>query len=76
MPRGKPFICWLSTPGNYRDVALRIGDEVEYESQSDGWVLGKIGRERKGGWYVVRWNKNWEHVFSTLSLRPVQKGGD
>ncbi len=76
MPRGKPFICWLSTPGHHHDVKLHIGDEVEYKSRDHGWVRGRIGRKRSCGFYVVRWGRMVENVFFIFSLRPVLKGGE
>ncbi|KKL25907.1 hypothetical protein LCGC14_2400610 [marine sediment metagenome] len=77
MPRGKPFICWLSTPGHYHDVALRIGDEVEYKLEKGSWVKGKFGT--KNGWYVVRFGREVKQVFFTTQLRPIteqKEGGE
>lgn len=74
MPRGKPFICWLSSPGHHHDVALHIGDEVEYDSGDDGWVRARIGRKRATGMYVARRPGKVEHVFMLCSLRPIRKG--
>ncbi len=76
MPRGKPFICWLSTPGHHHDVKLHIGDEVEYKTRLDKWVRVKIGTLRDGGLYVARWDKMVEVVWFTFSLRPIKEGGD
>lgn len=69
MPRGKPFVCWLSNPGHYHDVALHIGDECEYKS-AEGWVRAKIGTNRYGV-YVARWGKNVEAIFMRIALRPI-----
>lgn len=71
MPRGKPFICWLSTPGNYHDVALHIGDEVEYKSK-DGWVRAKIGTKKGCCLLVARWRQEVEFVWFICCLRPVE----
>ena len=72
MPRGKPFICWLSTEGNYHDVGLYVGDEVMFDSGEDGWVQGKIGYTR-GGVPVVRVGKTVYRVYMKCSLRPVKE---
>lgn len=73
MPRGKPFICWLSTEGHWRDVALHIGDEVMFDSPDDGWVRGKIGLHRGEGFcYFVKHGKKKETVYMTVSLKPAE----
>lgn len=72
MARGKPFICWLSSPGKHHDVALRIGDECEYHDlTTDKWVRARIGTQRKSCLYVARFNKRVEHIFMMCSLRPI-----
>lgn len=76
MPRGKPFICWLSTPGNHHDVALHVGDEVEYKTRAGKWVRAKIGTQRNSCLYVARWGKMVEHVWFICCLRPIAKGGE
>ncbi len=70
MPRGKPFICWLSTEGHYHDVAVHIGDIVEFHSFNEGWVRAKIGCKRNGP-YVCRWGRQEETVFLMTRLRPA-----
>ena len=72
-PRGKPFVCWLSTEGHSHDVALHIGDEVEFNSESEGWVLAKIGTKRTNGLYVARWKNKEEAIWMMVALRPVSK---
>lgn len=72
MPRGKPFVCWLSTEGHWRDVALHIGDEVMFDSPDDGWVRAKIGCIRQSGLYVCRWDGNCEAVWMMIALKPVE----
>ena len=72
MPRGKPFVCWLSSPGHYRDVALHIGDEVEFEVKPGKWVGGKFGTRL--GMYVVRVGRRViGNVFMINSLRPIAR---
>ncbi len=71
MPRGKPFICWLSSPGKHHDVALHIGDECEYHAASGEWVRAKIGTLRQSGAYVARWGRNVEHIWMRCALRPI-----
>ena len=73
MPRGKPFVCWLSTEGHYRDVTLHIGDEVMFETMDDGWVRGKIGQHRGEGFaYFVKYGNKSETVYMINSLKPVE----
>ncbi len=69
MARGKPFICWLSSPGKHHDVALHIGDECEFKTKDGKWVRAKIGTSK--GTYVARWGKNMEIVWMLCSLRPI-----
>ena len=73
MPRGKPFVCWLSSPGRYHDVALLIGDTVELQLDSGEWVRGKFGYRKKNGVfpYVVRCGKVEHQAALTFKLRPV-----
>lgn len=71
MPTGKPFVCWLSSPGKYHDVALHIGDECEFHASSGEWVRAKIGTLRKSGMYVARWGKHVEKTWMLIALRPI-----
>lgn len=75
MPRGKPFVCWISNPGRYHDVALHIGDAVEVKTSTGEWVVGKFGCciKRKIFPYFVRRGKVRHQAGSTYSLRPVQE---
>lgn len=72
MPRGKPFICWLSSPGEHHNVELSIGDVVDLRLDDGEIFRGKIGMHRKGLFpYFVR-HRNVEHqVASTSDLRPI-----
>lgn len=80
--RGKPFFCWISSSGKYRDVALHIGDEVEFRSEYEGvghniinskWVRGKFGCHRKGIFpYFVRVGRKEYQVCLISNLRPVK----
>lgn len=73
MPRGKPFVCWLNSPGHYRDVALHIGDIVDLELDDGGIFRGKIGCKRKGGIfpYIVRCGKTEHQAALIHKLKPV-----
>lgn len=75
MSRGKPFICWLSSPGHYRDVALHIGDEVEFRGENRQWRLVKIGKKRgcEGFSYVARSSRKEETIWMLTQLRPIKK---
>ena len=77
MPRGKPFFCWLSSPGNFRNVALHIGDEVELKLDSGEYVRGKFGYRKHNGLlpYVVKCGKVEHKVHLVCTLRPVQENG-
>jgi hypothetical protein len=77
MPRGKPFACWISSPGKYRDVALHIGDEVELRLPSGNWIQGKFGCSRSGIFpYFVK-SRNTKYGATLLfNLRPVQTIND
>ena len=48
MPRGKPFVCWLSSDGHYHDVALCIGDMVDLVLDGGTLFRGKFGCKRNG----------------------------
>jgi|GEM_PF-5227555 len=71
MPRGKPFICWLSTPGHFHDVALHVGDEVEFDNQDGTWISGRIGRDRASGCYMFRHGNQKKIVWMITQLRPL-----
>lgn len=73
MPRGKPFVCWLSSLGGYHDVALLIGDAVELLLDSGKWVRGKFGYRKKNGYfpYVVKCGKTEHQAALIHTLRPV-----
>ena len=70
MPKGKPFICWISSPGHYHDVACYIGDEIEFNNVGKEWVRAKVGCKRSGR-YVARYGKNEDTVWFTTQLRPI-----
>lgn len=74
MPRGKPFVCWISNPGRYHDVALHIGDQVEIEISKGQWVQGKFGcsRKKKIFPYFVQCGKIRHQAGLRHKLRPVQ----
>lgn len=73
MPRGNPFVCWLSSPGHYRDVALCIGDVVDLELDDGSVVRGKIGCHRNGHYfpYFVRVGKVEHQACLIFKLKPV-----
>ena len=74
MPRGKPFVCWISSPGKYHDVALHIGDMVGVKDTDGSVIVGKFGCKRRGGFpYVVRCGKVEHTVYNALCLKPVNK---
>ncbi len=73
MPRGKPFFCWLSSPGKYHDVALHIGDEVELRLSGGNWIQGKFGCKRTGILpYFVKHRKTEYPAELLFNLRPIQ----
>lgn len=73
MPRGKPFVCWLSTPGHYNDVKLCIGDEVMVSECGKPHVRGKICCRRGERFfpYYVKADGKRINVMSITQLQPV-----
>lgn len=79
--RGKPFVCWLSSPGKYWDVALCIGDEVEFRVEyervghkiiNSKWIRGKFGCHRTGVLpYFIRCKNKQYQVGLIFNLRPI-----
>ncbi len=75
MPKGKPFVCWLSSPGKYHDVALCIGDPVEVKLDDGTWVRGKFGYRKNNGMYpyVVKCGKEEHQAALIHKLRQVKE---
>jgi hypothetical protein len=75
MPRGKPFVCWISKPGSKgNDVALHIGNEVELKLDTGEWVQGKFGYRKNNGFfpYVVKCDKIEHQAALRFNLRSVE----
>ena len=74
MPRGKPFVCWLSSKGKYRDVALHIGDTVRLRLENGKIIEGKLGCSRRGILpYFVKVGSIKHQAALTSDLMPAKK---